>query len=166
MRVNPGERTLYALLAYVSGLGFVITSGAFSSVNTVWLSGARHSGHSLRPSPVLQKFNFHDTGEHIAAHVLEHRVFGSACEKKQWHALLVILLTHLLVSAPSFMKTHCGINLVSLGIMLVLTGICPSPFLPKPEMLPALPRLGLAPLQPVLQTTSKDQHFWNGKLHL
>lgn len=35
MRVNPGERTLYALLAYVSGLGFEITSGAFYSVNTV-----------------------------------------------------------------------------------------------------------------------------------
>lgn len=92
---------------------------------SVWLSGARHSRHSLRPSPVLQKFNFHDTGEHIVAHVLQHCVFGGACEKKKWHTLLVILLTHLLVSAPSFMKTHCGLNLVSLCIMLVLTGIWP-----------------------------------------
>ena len=47
---------------------------------------------------MLRKFSFHDTGEHIAAHVLEHRVFGSACEKKKWYTLLVIL-THLLVSA-------------------------------------------------------------------
>jgi hypothetical protein len=73
---------------------------------------------------VLRKFSFHDTGEHIAARVLERRVFGSACEKKKWYTLLVIL-TYLLVSAPSFMNTHCGLNLVSVCIMLVLTGVWP-----------------------------------------
>ena len=91
---------------------------------SVWLSGARHSRHSLRPSPVLRRFSFHDTGEHIAARVLEHCVFGSACEKKKWYTLLVIL-THLLVSAPSVVNTHCGLNLVSECIMLVLMGIWP-----------------------------------------
>jgi anterior pharynx defective protein 1 len=34
-RINPGESTLYGLLAYVSGVGFEIMSGAFSSVNTL-----------------------------------------------------------------------------------------------------------------------------------
>lgn len=91
---------------------------------SVWLSGARHSRHSLRPSPVLRKFSFHDTGEHIAARVLEHPVFGSACEKTKWYTLLVIL-SHLLVPAPSFRNTHCGLNLVPMCTMPVLTGTWP-----------------------------------------
>ena len=123
-RINPGESTLYGLLAYVSGLGLEIMSGALSSVNTLSDSGTRHSRQSLRPSPVLRKFSFHDTGEHIAAHVLEHPVFGSACEKKKWYTLLVIL-THLLVPAPSLRNTHCGLNLVPMCIMPALTGTWP-----------------------------------------
>nr|KAF6483103.1 aph-1-like protein B, gamma-secretase subunit [Rousettus aegyptiacus] len=50
-------------------------------------------------------------------------VFFDGCEKKKWYVLLVVLLTHLLVSALTFISPHYGINLVSAYMIMVFMGI-------------------------------------------
>ncbi|XP_019297421.2 gamma-secretase subunit APH-1B isoform X2 [Panthera pardus] len=59
----------------------------------------------------------------ILLHVFWGIIFFDGCEKKKWSALLVVLLTHLLVSALTFISPHYGINLVSTYIIVVLMGI-------------------------------------------
>nr|XP_023414083.1 gamma-secretase subunit APH-1B [Loxodonta africana] len=87
------------LLAYVSGLGFGIMSGVFSFVNTL--------SDSLGPGTVgihgdSPQFFIHSafmTLVIILLHIFWGIVFFDGCEKKRWCALLVVVLTHLLVSA-------------------------------------------------------------------
>uniref|UniRef100_A0A8C7BNK9 Gamma-secretase subunit APH-1 n=1 Tax=Neovison vison TaxID=452646 RepID=A0A8C7BNK9_NEOVI len=59
----------------------------------------------------------------ILLHVFWGIIFFDGCEKKKWSALLVVLLTHLLVSALTFISPHYGINLVSTYLIMVLMGI-------------------------------------------
>ncbi|XP_021092768.1 gamma-secretase subunit APH-1B isoform X4 [Heterocephalus glaber] len=59
----------------------------------------------------------------ILLHVFWGIVFFDACEKKKWYILLIVLLTHLLVSAQTFLNPHYGINLVSAYITMVVMGI-------------------------------------------
>ncbi|KAM5293377.1 gamma-secretase subunit APH-1B isoform 2-T2 [Ctenodactylus gundi] len=59
----------------------------------------------------------------ILLHVFWGIVFFDGCEKKKWYFLLLVLLTHLLVSAQTFLNPHYGINLVSAYIIMVLMGI-------------------------------------------
>uniref|UniRef100_A0A8D2DI10 Gamma-secretase subunit APH-1 n=1 Tax=Sciurus vulgaris TaxID=55149 RepID=A0A8D2DI10_SCIVU len=59
----------------------------------------------------------------ILLHVFWGIIFFDACEKKKWYILLVVLLTHLLVSTQTFLSPHYGINLVSAYIIMVLMGI-------------------------------------------
>ncbi|KAF3830588.1 hypothetical protein GH733_004407 [Mirounga leonina] len=79
----------------------------------------------------------------ILLHMFWGIIFFDGCEKKKWSALLVVLLTHLLVSAlvsittmlalffgtqvpiskMTFISPHYGINLMSTYIIMVLMGI-------------------------------------------
>uniref|UniRef100_A0A8C6E2A0 Gamma-secretase subunit APH-1 n=1 Tax=Moschus moschiferus TaxID=68415 RepID=A0A8C6E2A0_MOSMO len=56
-------------------------------------------------------------------HVFWGIVFFDGCEKKKWYTLLVVLLSHLLVSALTFISPHYGLNLVLAYIIMVLTGV-------------------------------------------
>uniref|UniRef100_A0A8C9IMY4 Gamma-secretase subunit APH-1 n=1 Tax=Piliocolobus tephrosceles TaxID=591936 RepID=A0A8C9IMY4_9PRIM len=58
----------------------------------------------------------------ILLHVFWSIVVFDGCEKKKWCLLLIVLLTHLLVSAQTFISSYYGINLVSAFIILVLMG--------------------------------------------
>lgn len=58
----------------------------------------------------------------ILLHMFWGIVFFDGCEKRKWYALLVVLLTHLLVSALTFINPHYGINLVLAYITMVLMG--------------------------------------------
>uniref|UniRef100_A0A8C0P6Y9 Gamma-secretase subunit APH-1 n=2 Tax=Canis lupus familiaris TaxID=9615 RepID=A0A8C0P6Y9_CANLF len=59
----------------------------------------------------------------ILLHVFWGIIFFDGCEKKKWSALLIVLLTHLLVSALTFISPHYGINLVSTYMIMLLMGI-------------------------------------------
>uniref|UniRef100_A0A8C0C4H5 Gamma-secretase subunit APH-1 n=1 Tax=Balaenoptera musculus TaxID=9771 RepID=A0A8C0C4H5_BALMU len=59
----------------------------------------------------------------ILLHMFWGIVFFDGCEKKKWYTLLAVLLTHLLVSALTFISPYSGLNLVLAYIILVLTGI-------------------------------------------
>uniref|UniRef100_A0A8D1WH80 Gamma-secretase subunit APH-1 n=1 Tax=Sus scrofa TaxID=9823 RepID=A0A8D1WH80_PIG len=58
----------------------------------------------------------------VLLHIFWGVVFFDGCEKKKWYTLLVVLLTHLLVSALTFISPHYGFNLVLSYIIMVLTG--------------------------------------------
>ncbi|KAM9585797.1 gamma-secretase subunit APH-1B isoform 1-T2 [Trichechus inunguis] len=122
--INPEETApSMRLLAYVSGLGFGIMSGVFSFVNTL--------SDSLGPGTVgihgdSPQFFLHSafmTLVIILLHIFWGIVFFDGCEKKRWHTLLVVLLTHLLVSALTFISPHYGINLASAYTAMVLMGV-------------------------------------------
>ncbi|XP_027427935.1 gamma-secretase subunit APH-1B isoform X3 [Zalophus californianus] len=135
--INPDETApSMRLLAYVSGLGFGIMSGVFAFVNT--LSDSLGPGtvgiHGDSPQfflnsgayPLIEKTRLNKTFMTlviILLHVFWGIIFFDGCEKKKWSALLVVLLTHLLVSALTFISPHYGINLVSTYIIMVLMGI-------------------------------------------
>ncbi|XP_068409351.1 gamma-secretase subunit APH-1B isoform X1 [Eschrichtius robustus] len=122
--INPGEKApSMRLLAYVSGLGFGIMSGVFSFVNT--LSDSLGPGtvgiHGDPPQFFLNSAFM--TLVIILLHMFWGIVFFDGCEKKKWYTLLAVLLTHLLVSALTFISPYSGLNLVLAYTILVLTGI-------------------------------------------
>lgn len=59
----------------------------------------------------------------VLLHVFWGVVFFDGCEKKKWYIILIVFLTHLLVSAQTFLSPHYGINLLSAYIIMVLMGI-------------------------------------------
>ncbi|XP_020008562.1 gamma-secretase subunit APH-1B-like isoform X1 [Castor canadensis] len=122
--IKPDETTpSMQLLAYVSGLGFGIMSGAFSFVNT--LSDSLEPGmmciHGDSPQFFLNSAFM--TLVIILLHVFRGIVSFDGREKKQCYILLIALPIHLLVSAQTSLSPHYGINLVSAYIMMVLIGI-------------------------------------------
>ncbi|XP_047397595.1 gamma-secretase subunit APH-1B isoform X2 [Sciurus carolinensis] len=162
------------LLAYVSGLGFGIMSGVFSFVNT--LSDSLGPGivgiHGDSPQFFLNSAFM--TLVIILLHVFWGIIFFDACEKKKWYILLVVLLTHLLVSTqrieprvsymlPDLPKSSLwnksGVSIYNYGAHGHLGIFCCGRQLPKPETLPALPRQGLSSLPPTLQITSDSQYL-------
>ncbi|XP_019297417.2 gamma-secretase subunit APH-1B isoform X1 [Panthera pardus] len=122
--INPDETApSMPLLAYVSGLGFGIMSGVFSFVNTLSDSLGPGTVGIHGDSPQFFLNSAFMTLVIILLHVFWGIIFFDGCEKKKWSALLVVLLTHLLVSALTFISPHYGINLVSTYIIVVLMGI-------------------------------------------
>ncbi|XP_025774984.1 gamma-secretase subunit APH-1B [Puma concolor] len=122
--INPDETApSMRLLAYVSGLGFGIMSGVFSFVNTLSDSLGPGTVGIHGDSPQFFLNSAFMTLVIILLHVFWGIIFFDGCEKKKWSALLVVLLTHLLVSALTFISPHYGINLVSTYIIVVLMGI-------------------------------------------
>ncbi|XP_036909964.1 gamma-secretase subunit APH-1B isoform X2 [Sturnira hondurensis] len=59
----------------------------------------------------------------ILLHMFWGIVFFDGCEKKNWYTLLVVLLTHLLVSALTFISSHYAVSLVSAYVIMVLMGV-------------------------------------------
>lgn len=59
----------------------------------------------------------------ILLHVFWGVVFFDGCEKEKWYVLLIVLLSHLLVSAQTFVSPHYGLNLASAYIIMVLMGV-------------------------------------------
>ncbi|XP_027288491.1 gamma-secretase subunit APH-1B isoform X2 [Cricetulus griseus] len=59
----------------------------------------------------------------ILLHVFWGIVFFDGCEKKKWYILLIVLLTHLLVSTQTFLSPYYELNLVSAYIIMVFMGI-------------------------------------------
>ncbi|KAK2508773.1 hypothetical protein MC885_009731 [Smutsia gigantea] len=122
--INPDETApSMRLLAYVSGLGFGIMSGVFSFVNTLSDSLGPGTVGIHGDSPQFFLNSAFMTLVIILLHMFWGIVFFDGCEKRKWYALLVVLLTHLLVSALTFINPHYGINLVSAYITMVLMGI-------------------------------------------
>uniref|UniRef100_A0A8C0ZQG2 Gamma-secretase subunit APH-1 n=1 Tax=Castor canadensis TaxID=51338 RepID=A0A8C0ZQG2_CASCN len=122
--INPDETApSMRLLAYVSGLGFGIMSGVFSFVNTLSDSLGPGTVGIHGDSPQFFLNSAFMTLVIILLHVFWGIVFFDGCEKKKWYILLIVLLTHLLVSAQTFLSPHYGINLVSAYIIMVLMGI-------------------------------------------
>ncbi|XP_003784450.1 gamma-secretase subunit APH-1B [Otolemur garnettii] len=122
--INPGETVpSMQLLAYVSGLGFGIMSGVFSFVNTLSDSLGPGTVGIHGDSPQFFLNSAFMTLVIILLHVFWGIVFFDGCEKKNWYILLIVLLTHLLVSAQTFINPYYGINLVSAYIIMVLMGI-------------------------------------------
>lgn len=121
--INPGETApSMRLLAYVSGLGFGIMSGVFSFVNTLSDSLGPGTVGIHGDSPQFFLYSAFMTLVIILLHVFWGIIFFDGCEKKKWGILLIVLLTHLLVSAQTFISSYYGINLVSAFIILVLMG--------------------------------------------
>ncbi|XP_004687757.1 PREDICTED: gamma-secretase subunit APH-1B isoform X2 [Condylura cristata] len=122
--INPDEPApSMRLLAYVSGLGFGIMSGVFSFVNT--LSNSLGPGtvgiHGDSPQFFLNSALM--TLVIMLLHLFWGVVFFDGCEKKKWYVLLVVLLSHLLVSTLTLISPYYGVILVSAYIIMVLTGI-------------------------------------------
>ncbi|XP_059124150.1 gamma-secretase subunit APH-1B isoform X2 [Peromyscus eremicus] len=122
--INPEETTpSMRLLAYVSGLGFGIMSGVFSFVNTLSDSLGPGTVGIHGDSPQFFLNSAFMTLVIIMLHVFWGIVFFDGCEKKKWHTLLTVLLTHLLVSTQTFLTPYYGVNLVSAYIIMVVMGI-------------------------------------------
>lgn len=91
-------------LAYVSGLGFGLMSGAFSVVNIL--------SDSLGPGTV----GIHGDSQHyfissafmtlavILLHMFWGVVFFDSCERKRWASLGAVVCSHLLVSCVTFVN--------------------------------------------------------------
>ncbi|XP_067829415.1 gamma-secretase subunit Aph-1b [Heptranchias perlo] len=109
-------------LAYVSGLGFGIMSGAFSVVNIL--------ADSLGPGTV----GIHGESSHyflvsafmtlaiILLHVFWGVVSFDACEKKRWWALAAVLLSHLVVSSVTFVNPQYEGSLIPVYVITLLMG--------------------------------------------
>ncbi|XP_058397760.1 gamma-secretase subunit APH-1B isoform X2 [Diceros bicornis minor] len=98
------------LLAYVSGLGFGIMSGVFSFVNTLSDSLGPGTVGIHGDSPQFFLNSAFMTLVIIMLHMFWGIVFFDGCEKKKWYALLVVLLTHLLVSALVSLENSCSFH--------------------------------------------------------
>ncbi|XP_008065354.1 gamma-secretase subunit APH-1B [Carlito syrichta] len=121
--INPDETApSMRLLAYVSGLGFGIMSGIFSFVNTLSDSLGPGTVGIHGDSPQFFLNSAFMTLVIILLHVFWGIVFFDGCEKKKWYILLIVLLTHLLVSAQTFLSPHYVINLVSAYTIMALMG--------------------------------------------
>ncbi|XP_037006995.2 gamma-secretase subunit APH-1B isoform X1 [Artibeus jamaicensis] len=122
--VNPDEPPpSMRLLAYVSGLGFGIMSGVFSFVNTLSDSLGPGTVGIHGDSPQFFLNSAFMTLVIILLHMFWGIVFFDGCEKKNWYTLLVVLLTHLLVSALTFVSPHYAVSLVSAYVIMVLMGV-------------------------------------------
>ncbi|XP_055393688.1 gamma-secretase subunit APH-1B isoform X2 [Bubalus kerabau] len=100
--INPYEKApSMRLLAYVSGLGFGIMSGVFSFVNTLSDSLGPGTVGIHGDPPQFFLYSAFMTLVITLLHVFWGIVLFHGCEKKKWCALLVVLLSHLLVSALS-----------------------------------------------------------------
>ncbi|MBN3277321.1 APH1B secretase, partial [Polyodon spathula] len=110
-------------LAYVSGLGFGFMSGAFSVINIL--------ADSLGPGTV----GIHGDSQHyfvssafmtmaiILLHMFWGVVFFDACEKKRWWAVLIVVLSHLLVSCLSFLNPQYEGSLIPAYIVMCVMGM-------------------------------------------
>ncbi|XP_078388623.1 gamma-secretase subunit Aph-1b-like [Cetorhinus maximus] len=110
-------------LAYVSGLGFGIMSGAFSVVNIL--------ADSLGPGTV----GIHGDSSHyfllsafmtlaiILLHVFWGIVSFDACEKSKWWALAAVVLSHLVVSSVTFVNPQYEGSLIPVYIITLTMGI-------------------------------------------
>ncbi|XP_066198116.1 gamma-secretase subunit APH-1B isoform X1 [Saccopteryx leptura] len=122
--INPDETApSIQLLAYVSGLGFGIMSGVFSFVNTLSDSLGPGTVGIHGDSPQFFLNSAFMTLVIILLHMFWGIVFFDGCEKKKWYAPVAVLLTHLLVSALTFISPHYGISLVSAYLILVVMGV-------------------------------------------
>ncbi|XP_006899673.1 PREDICTED: gamma-secretase subunit APH-1B isoform X1 [Elephantulus edwardii] len=122
--INPDETVpSMRLLAYVSGLGFGIMSGVFSFVNTLSDSLGPGTVGIHGDSPQFFLNSAFMTLVIILLHVFWSIVFFDGCEKKKWSTLLVVLLTHLLVSALTFTNPYYGVNLVVSYTIMMAMGV-------------------------------------------
>ncbi|XP_070277505.1 gamma-secretase subunit APH-1B isoform X1 [Myotis yumanensis] len=122
--INPDEPApSMRLLAYVSGLGFGIMSGVFSFVNTLSDSLGPGTVGIHGDSPYFFLNSAFMTQVIILLHMFWGIIFFDGCEKKNWYLLLAVILTHLLVSALTFLNPQYEISLVSAYMIMVLTGI-------------------------------------------
>uniref|UniRef100_G1PYB6 Gamma-secretase subunit APH-1 n=1 Tax=Myotis lucifugus TaxID=59463 RepID=G1PYB6_MYOLU len=122
--INPDEPApSMRLLAYVSGLGFGIMSGVFSFVNTLSDSLGPGTVGIHGDSPYFFLNSAFMTQVIILLHMFWGIIFFDGCEKKNWYPLLAVILTHLLVSALTFLNPQYEISLVSAYMIMVLTGI-------------------------------------------
>ncbi|XP_067871362.1 gamma-secretase subunit Aph-1b-like isoform X4 [Heterodontus francisci] len=86
-------------LAYVSGLGFGIMSGAFSVVNILADSLGPGTVGIHGESPHFFLLSAFMTLAIILLHVFWGIIYFDACEKKKWWALAAVVLSHLVVSS-------------------------------------------------------------------
>ncbi|XP_074150994.1 gamma-secretase subunit APH-1B [Sminthopsis crassicaudata] len=109
-------------LAYVSGLGFGIMSGVFSLVNI--LSDSLGPGivgiHGDPPQFFLASAFM--TLVMVLLHVFWGVVFFDACETKNWWALIVVVVSHLLVSGLTFLNPYYKASLAASYVIMLFMG--------------------------------------------
>ncbi|KAF7703420.1 gamma-secretase subunit Aph-1b [Silurus meridionalis] len=110
-------------LAYVSGLGFGLMSGAFSVVNIL--------SDSVGPGTV----GIHGDPQHyfissafmtlaiILLHVFWGVVFFESCERRRWWSLGAVVCSHLFVSCLTFMNPQYEGSLIPTYIVLCVMAV-------------------------------------------
>ncbi|XP_005987783.1 gamma-secretase subunit Aph-1b [Latimeria chalumnae] len=109
-------------LAYVSGLGFGIMSGAFSVVNILADSAGPGTVGIHGDSPYYFLSSAFMTLAVILLHMFWGIVFFDACEKKKWWALTAVVLSHLVVSGLTFLNPQYEGSLVPAYIIMFVMG--------------------------------------------
>ncbi|XP_067871359.1 gamma-secretase subunit Aph-1b-like isoform X2 [Heterodontus francisci] len=110
-------------LAYVSGLGFGIMSGAFSVVNILADSLGPGTVGIHGESPHFFLLSAFMTLAIILLHVFWGIIYFDACEKKKWWALAAVVLSHLVVSSVTFMNPQYEGSLIPVYIITLIMGI-------------------------------------------
>ncbi|XP_072349053.1 gamma-secretase subunit Aph-1b-like isoform X1 [Scyliorhinus torazame] len=109
-------------LAYVSGLGFGIMSGAFSAVNILTDSLGPGTVGIHGDSSVYFLLSAFMTLAIILLHVFWGIVSFDACEKDNWWALVAVVLSHLVVSSVTFANPQYGASLIPVYIITLTMG--------------------------------------------
>lgn len=109
-------------MAYVSGLGFGMMSGAFSGVNilaeslgpgTVGIHG--DSAHYFLSSAFM-------TMAMVLLHTAWGVVFFQSCDRKHWWGVAAVVLSHVFVSSLTFANPNYEASLIPAYLMMVAFG--------------------------------------------
>nr|XP_033776436.1 gamma-secretase subunit APH-1B isoform X1 [Geotrypetes seraphini] len=110
-------------LSYVSGLGFGIMSGVFSLVNILSDSLGPGTIGIHGDSPQFFLASAFMTLAMILLHIFWGVVFFDACEKKKWWALVLVIISHLLVSGLTFLNPQYERSLLPCYAILLLMAV-------------------------------------------
>ncbi|XP_030044108.1 gamma-secretase subunit APH-1B [Microcaecilia unicolor] len=110
-------------LSYVSGLGFGIMSGVFSLVNILSDSLGPGTVGIHGDSPQYFLASAFMTSAMVLLHIFWGVVFFDACEKKKFWALVLVFISHLLVSGLTFLNPHYERSLVPSYTILLLMAV-------------------------------------------
>ncbi|KAG0720592.1 Gamma-secretase subunit Aph-1 [Chionoecetes opilio] len=111
------------ILAYVSGLGFGIISGAFSLVNVLadmtgpGTIGLKNDPHNFFVASAVTSLAF------ILLHVFWGILFFNALHRRNYLQLAYVVLCHLLASCITLLNPRYSITLPTVWILTVLSGV-------------------------------------------
>ncbi|XP_043935851.1 gamma-secretase subunit APH-1A isoform X2 [Protopterus annectens] len=110
-------------MAYVSGLAFGIISGAYSVINILADSLGPGTVGIYGDSPYYFITSAFLTMAIVFLHTFWGMVFFSACEKRQFLILGVVVVSHLLASGLTFLNPWYKSSLIPIYMLTVAMGI-------------------------------------------